>query len=113
MPAEKGPEHTKETRGPELLDIVKIDGRWAQVIGSGDMVKFLSTGVAERIDWGTYQLVKAYKGRAVKLVEELDGEIFSPDEIVAIHWGADVVDPAERIRMAREVSVFGVFEKKQ
>lgn len=111
MSRENGAGEREATWTPELLDVVKIDGRWAQVVGRGDKLTFLSDGTIADVDWSEYVLVKNYKGRAVKLVEEFDGESFTDEEISRIHWEAGHAED-EAKKLAQEVSVFGIFEKK-
>lgn len=70
---------------PDLLDIVKIDGRWAQVRAGGEVLVVLDTGEARDIDWSEYKLKRVFN-QSVKTTMAL-GENFTDEEVGRIHWG--------------------------
>ena len=103
-----------EKRGPSLLDIIKIDGRWAQVMGGGDVVSFFDTeGGYEPIDWSEYDLKEIYGSGSisVSLLERKYGEAFTPEEVERIQW--ESVDQKKYPELKKEVHVFGVYERKK
>lgn len=53
------PEDTKE-QIPNPFTIVKIESRWAQVLGNNDEIRWLDTGQNEDIDWNQYRLEKKW-----------------------------------------------------
>lgn len=91
---------------PHLLDVVKVNGRWAQVQFAGNHITYLSDGVMDEIDWKNYVLKKDWKGLSVSTVKKV--EVFSDEEIAQIHW-----DPEEKEhpKLKEQVSVYGEFEK--
>ncbi|MDP3956589.1 MAG: hypothetical protein Q8P97_01160, partial [bacterium] len=98
-----------EQKRPELLDVVKIDGRWAQVIIGGDTVSFLDTGEKEPIDWSEYELTSVFRG-AVFDVMKLPGQEFKEEEIDNIRWGPEAKKHPE---LKLEVRVFGEYVSKK
>ena len=79
----------ENAEGPELLDIVKIDGRWAQVMAGGEIIKYLDSTKAEEINWNDYQLSKRYEVSSVRSVIDSGIGSFTPEEINNIHWGGE------------------------
>lgn len=94
------------TSRPELLDIIKIDGRWAQVRGGRSYIKYLDDGSTVPIDWDDFKLIERIHG-AVKFIKNQEG--FSKEEIANIHWGPE---QEQNPALKEEATVFGKFEKK-
>ena len=93
---------------PALLDIVKIDGRWAQVGGAGRVVRYLDTNEEARIDWSGYTLEKRVD-RAIRNLDSV-GLSMTEDEKSRIHWGSE---QKEHPQLREEVTVFGTYHSKQ
>ena len=104
----KGPESVEQTPRPNLLDVVKIDGRWAQVVADGNWIKYLDDQNQIKINWDDFQRTKDWGGLPVWEVKE--SESFTPEELKRIHWGQEQV---QHPHLREEVSVFGEFEKKK
>lgn len=103
--------HTEEVPKPALLDIVKIDGVWAQVCQM-NMVRFLDDGRYERINWDDYNLVRNYMDKLMHFVQYFKetGEI-SQDQINKMYWGSEQKELGDAIK--EQITVFGEFEKKK
>jgi hypothetical protein len=102
----KNPEQGTEgepTPVPAILDVVKIDGRWAQVIYGGGVVRFLDDNSAQPIEWDDYLLAQPIHSQ----VRELRSQ-FTDNEVANIHWGASDPD-----YLKLEVDVFGEYQRKQ
>jgi hypothetical protein len=102
-------ESAQRTPRPSLLDIAKIDGSWAQVVGAGNRVNYLQTRKSVQINWDDYTLVQRW-GQVVKLLQERYGQNFTRQEIANIHWGPEQAGNPE---LKRLVTVFGEYMKKQ
>ena len=96
-----------EMSPPNLLDIVKIDGRWAQYSG-GNLFKFLDDESVEEIELDDFRLAKEY-GKASVVSEVKKQEKFTPEELSHIHWGSEQ-DQYPHLR--EQVRVFGEYERK-
>ncbi len=100
-------EFGEKTPHPNLLDIAKIDGRWTQIIGSGNCIRYLDDKSEVEINWDEFQFIKDWIGLPIKAVKQSTN--FTPEELGRVHWGSE----QEKIPLLREVvSVFGEFEKK-
>ncbi len=99
-------ESVEKTPRPNTLDIVKIDGRWAQ--SNYNLITFLDDKTIFSINWDDYKLVKEWGGSPVSLVKEREN--FTEKEISNIYWG-----PEEKKypKLKEQVSVFGEFEKNK
>lgn len=104
----EGENKTNQER-PGILDIVKIDGRWAQVMAGGGIVHFLDTGEMKEIDWNMYQLKEVFN-QSAKTVMELFGQNFRDEEIERIFWGGEE-KKYPHLRLV--VNVFGEYERKK
>lgn len=103
--------NSNERARPELLDVVKIDGRWAQVIIGGDTVSFLDTGEKEPIDWSEYELTNVFRGAiAISDIMKLPEQEFTKEEIERIRWGPEEKKHPE---LKLEVRVFGEYVGKK
>ena len=109
-------ELAEPTPRPSLLDVIKIDGRWAQVILGGDTVRYLDDKSETRINWDDYnchffdKYKKANKTNIwVKdLVEENQ---ITKDEYETVVWGSINESPTEHNKVF--VTVFGVYTRKK
>jgi len=99
-------ESVEKTPRPNTLDIVKIDGRWAQ--SNYNLITFLDDKTIFSINWDDYKLVKEWGGSPVSLVKKQAA--FTKEEISRIHWGSE---EKKYPYLKEEVSVFGEFEKKK
>jgi len=108
-------ELAEPTPRPNLLDVVKIDGRWAQAIIRGDTVRYLDDKSETGINWNDYncQFFDKYKKANCTnvwvgdLIEE--GQI-TQDEYKSVVWGSISEPPTERNKQF--VTVFGIYTKK-
>ena len=100
-------ELVEPTPRPNLLDVVKIDGRWAQVKGAGNYVTHLDDNSWVAIKWDDFKLTKDWKGLSVIVVK--GSTDFTEKELKRIHWGPEQEQHPE---LREAVSVFGEFEKK-
>ena len=103
----------EEIPRPNLLDIVKIDGKWAQVMTGGNIIRFLYDLSTETINWDDYQMVQSFKAPSEPpyVGGLIDKKIvtFTETEIQNIRWGTEEKDSPE---LKLQVKVFGEFEKK-
>ena len=102
-------EITQHTPRPHILDVVKIDGRWAQVTLGGDSVRYLDEDTVSSvfIHWDDYTLMYNWHGLAVGDVHERSP--FTDEEIERIVWGPE---QKENPNVRLEVEVFGEYKKK-
>lgn len=101
------PESVEEAPRPNELDIVKINGRWAQVISAGERVKYLDNLETEEIEWSDYKLTRSYKSLPMHAIIDWGWDTFTETEIQNTHWAKGDLDS-----LKKHVSVFGVFVKK-
>lgn len=96
------------TPKPCLLDIVRINSRWAQVMPDLSRIRYLDDGLMESIDFRECELVRQYSAPDVEgVITSGEGE-FSDHEIENIHWGSEQVRyPYLKMR----VTVFGEYRK--
>jgi hypothetical protein len=92
---------------PKLLDVIRIDSRWAQVIGGGRHIKYLENQTIEEIDWRNYKMTRRFNC-SVGLLEAVHGITPSPLEIVNVHWGSEQEEHPE---LKEDVSAFGEYER--
>jgi hypothetical protein len=104
----KNLENSKEIQlvdKPQLLDIVKIDGRWGQWVSNDGHVKFLNDSSIKEIDLNEYRLLKELDTTVGYIIR--DGEKFTETELENIHWGQGTDS-----KMKLLVTVFGEYVKK-
>lgn len=93
------------TPTPHLLDVVKINGRWAQVIDL-KYIKYLDDESVEPITWDEYDY---QRGENIDVGDLMDKKEINEAEFMNIHWGADQeTNPSLR----NHVTVFGEYYKK-
>ncbi len=94
---------------PSVLDIIKVDGRWAQVYsGPGrTQIGYLDDGSKETVDLSDYELVR-HTDSHVRL-QQMQGERFTDEEIARIRWGSE---QDEHPDLKYEVHVFGEYAKR-
>ena len=94
---------------PGTLDIVKINGRWAQVYCPAmGRIRFLDNNLGVIISWEDYKMIRSFAGWPVYLLKGL--EYFAPEEILNIRWGPEqAADPY----LKEVVSVFGAYVSKK
>ncbi|MFA6095111.1 MAG: hypothetical protein WC757_04505 [Candidatus Paceibacterota bacterium] len=100
------PESIEETPRPNTLDIVKIDGRWAQ--SNGNIIVFLDDGSGVFINWNDFSLIKKYECTVGALMLKKE-ESFTDAEIESIHWGPE---QNQYPHLKKAVTVFGEYERK-
>ncbi len=113
----KNKENTIESAVPQpnTLDIIKVDGRWAQIFVGGDAIdlpkpmKYLDNGEDSEITFNDYEFTKDWKSLPVALLKSKFGETFNDEEITRIHWGSEQENNPE---LKEFVSVFGEYTKK-
>ncbi len=98
-----------ETPHPNALDIIKIDGRWAQSFGPR-LIRFLDDGSEASINWDDYERVRSFGGTSINLLEQLFGESLTEDEISCVRWGPE---EKEHPHLKKFVEVFGEYNKKK
>jgi hypothetical protein len=92
---------------PASLDIIELDGRWAQYGGDSGHVYYLDTGEFGFVDLGQYEL-KTYIERSVEyVIREGLGE-FTSQELENIRWGPE---QEEYPHLKMLVRVFGKYVK--
>ncbi|MEK7528505.1 MAG: hypothetical protein AAB592_01950 [Patescibacteria group bacterium] len=106
-------EDTAETPRPNLLDVCKIDGRWAQCVIGGDSIQWLDNppNSPERINWNDYQLVRKWRGVSVKLYRQYEPAEISDEQVQKIHFGPEEVRDPDYYK--QQVRVFGEYKKKE
>lgn len=82
------PENLKETLRPNMLDIIRINGRWAQIIGGGGLIKFLdeeNEKIFHQINWDQYKLIKKYES-SIGVFKEVYPDQITNKEISRAHY---------------------------
>ena len=81
-------ESKEPTPRPNLLDVVNVDGRFAQVRIGGNHIKYLDNESVVEIDWSEYSFLKPslHKTHVIDLVRE---NKISEKEYRVIHWGSE------------------------
>ncbi len=92
---------------PDLQDIVKINGRWAQVFGGGDVVKYLDDASLETVDWDNYRLLRRIDKDVLTAELVLDIKLTDKQK-KAIYWGAEQ-EKDQKLNL--NTKIFGEFEK--
>lgn len=90
---------------PNLLDVVKIDGRWAQVVGGGNYVKYLYDATEAGVDWANLRLTKRWDAQVYSVRKS---ENFTPEELKNIHWASGEQEKYPHLK--EEVRVYGEFK---
>lgn len=101
-------ESPAETPQPNELDLVKINGRWAQVISAGQRVKYLDDLKTEVIDWNDYKVLRSFN-LPIWGIELLYGEKLTGEEMQNVRWGPEETAQPE---LKKNVRVFGALVKK-
>ena len=97
------------TSKPSILDVIKINGRWAQM-HSENLLRFLDDLSWARVDLGgSFVLEKSHKSAPVVDLRK-QGVYFSPEELEHIRWGPE---QAENPYLKQEVRVFGEYRAKR
>lgn len=107
-----GNEKENQEKLPATLDVVKIDGRWAQVVGTKDgsgevVVKFLDNDEVAGLDLTDYELVRKFNMVASHL-KQFFGEELPKDQAEKVHWGPEEIENPE---LKGLVTVFGEYKK--
>jgi hypothetical protein len=104
---EEAVERKEPTPRPPLLDVVKIDGRWAQVIIGGNHIRYLDDQSEVSVDWNDYNYQPPKPATHVKQL--LVTHEISAKELMAIHWGPEEKQNPE---IKSNVHVFGEYKTK-
>jgi len=97
---------------PSLLDVVMVDGRWAQVVPGSDSIAFLDEkvgkkySVAHEINWDDYDFIPLDERFVGDLV---DNSKMTDVEYSKIAWGSEQDEHPE---LKECVTVFGEYKKK-
>ena len=109
---EEAIDYTQETPRPGLLDVVKIDNRWAQVYGGGNIVKFLDDNSYHPIQWNDYVLLRKWRGAvSVRTYREFKPGDMNDAHVQNIHWAEDQAKNPEYLKS--QTHVFGEYKKKE
>ncbi len=96
---------------PKALDIVRLDGRWVQVLAGNEevgTVRFLDDGtVDQELDWTAYRLV-APLDTHLRLLADRFGESLTDEERQRLHYGPEQHDDPDVID---DMHIFGVYER--
>ncbi len=97
---------------PATLDVVKIDGRWAQVAaskaGGGEVVvKFLDNDEVAGLDLADYELTRKFN-MVVSHLRQFFGEELPKEQAEKVHWGPEETEKPE---LRGLVTVFGEYKK--
>ena len=97
---------------PGTLDLVILDGRWAQVNNSGIgvevLISYLDNGETANVTWADYQL-ENYFDSSLALLLETNKVKITNEEKSQIHWD---VDQSKNLKLVDIIIVFGVYKKK-
>lgn len=121
---EKGPAQYTEIEPkkfrPALLDVIKIDGRWAQVGPVSDMIKFLDDKAegktdAHIVNWDEYEFEFLFPDKIkiqyqASVQDLLNKGMISQREYNVVHWGPE---QEENPYLRGQVSVSGIYKKKE
>jgi hypothetical protein len=110
--SESIPEVLEQAPCPSLLDVIRINGRWAQVGPSLDTINFLDDNnrTMHQIDWNAYKLTRKYKGVKVAMYRRFEPEAMTNTEAENIYWGEE---QKENPDLKKLVAVFGEYERKE
>ncbi|MBI5404698.1 MAG: hypothetical protein HY976_00560 [Candidatus Kerfeldbacteria bacterium] len=105
---ERSPEF-EPPAAPGMLDLVRLDGRWAQVMSGPEtsIVTYLDDGASSDIRWSDYRLLQKLDTHVENLVRRT-GLSLIPEEFSRIHTGPDQRTHADA---ANDVHVFGEYAK--
>ncbi len=97
---------------PATLDVVKIDGRWVQVVGSKDgsgevVVKYLDNDEVTGLNLADYELTRKFN-MVVAHLRQFFGEELPEREAEKVHWGPEEIEKPE---LRGLVTVFGEYKK--
>lgn len=105
-------EEVSQTPRPNLLDVVKIDGRWAQVIISGHAVRYLDNKDETKINWDDYncQFFNKYNSTYIWVSDLVEESQITQEEYESVVFGSISDPPTDTAKMC--VTVFGIYTKK-
>lgn len=96
---------------PAALDIIKINGRWAQITtsrGEGAIVWLDSKQGEHHINLRNYRLIRRFDLNVENLAARFPDEKFTEEEINNIYYSGDLNTPEWK----NQVKVFGEYESK-
>ena len=100
-------EELSQTPRPNLLDVIRLHGKWAQVCNIQCVVRYLEDRNHIKVDWDELRLVRRFEDATVfSIRQEMP---FSDAEYANIYAGQDQ-DVKPKLR--EKVNVFGEYERK-
>lgn len=95
---------------PDVGDVVRLDGRWAQVFSGPEesYVSYLDDGSTETVHWADYELTRRL-GSHVMLVQQQE-HAFTDEELERVRWGSE---QEKTPHLKGEVRVFGEFTRRK
>ena len=102
-------EPNKITPEPATLDVVSIDGRWAQMI-TNDLIVWLDSGdTTQKINWADYNY-EPFDREGTLVRDLVDTGQLGDVEYNNVHWGPEEKESKNWKGM---VTAFGRFTKKE
>lgn len=99
-------EELTQTPRPNLLDIIILNGKWAQVCNIQCVVKYLENKNHIKVDWDKLRLVRRFEDATVASIRQ---EIpFSNQEYRNIYAGPD---QDIKLELREGVNIFGEYER--
>lgn len=105
---------------PALLDVINIDGRWAQVGPASDKIRFLDERVQDKnkthiVNWDEYEFEFVFPDKLkiqyqASVQDLLNKGMISQKEFDVVHWGPE---QEEHPYLRGQVSIGGVYKKKE
>jgi len=101
---------------PPTLDIIKVDGRWAQAYSSSAteiLINYLDNNEKNRLNLNKFELVRKY-GTNVDMLDQAH-EIMSDEEMKNIYYDSETTKLPEETQRIRKgwVHVFGEYKKRR
>ncbi|MBD3331081.1 hypothetical protein GF354_06195 [Candidatus Peregrinibacteria bacterium] len=109
---ETNPELLENAPRPALLDVVRLDGQWAQVGPSLDTFNFLadSNRAMHRINWDEYKLTRQYNGVNIAIYRRFEPDAITDAELENVYWGEEQKTDST---FKGRVKLFGEYERKE
>lgn len=106
------PEAGSQGEGPRGLDVIRLDGRWAQVVSGAEptaTVRYLDDGSVEQsLDLSAFDLVRTLQTH-VGMLEQQPGGGLSDEERARLHFG-----PEQRANpdVVNDIRVYGEYRRR-
>ena len=99
---------------PPTLDIIKINGRWAQTYTSSIeiLINYLDNNEKEHINLNEFELISKYD-TSVNMLDQVNEKI-SDIEIQNIYYDSETMKLSEEVQLIRKgwVHVFGEYRRR-